>query len=561
MKKIEFLKQSVNQIRKSIRDIDDSYNHEWDIIAELCQNSIDAIKEANPSSPEIFIRIDALNKTIVIRDNGIGIDSDKLPKLLAPFSTNKDLNEELIGEKGVGLTFVIFSCNNFRIKTTYDGVTSVGSIIDAFNWKSRTDEELLKLEFDQIDEDFTGTEIILRQVKSSPIFDLNFAQLQYVLRTKTALGNTKTLWNDGESLSINLEHVDINGIENSTKLPYKYWAPTDGLDKNTKISLEEYKEYANQAHRDDNDKRRKLRDKIIYDIGRFDHKGRVINYYACLVPKRSVWNFLSIHNHLALEENFEDDEWMEKFYYSVFQNGIYTSVKGMPTGVSVDHPITGAQGSWAQIFIIFEDRQLTFDIGRKSIHGAQARIYRKYSKSIFSEFRKLAKYISGDIIVETDWDKEETFADIEDMLDLNSENTRFQKTPRHQEASVAAIFYELIGREIITEITPLVSGYRNKYDLYAKWGKKKVVIEFKSKLRNVLKDFSDEQKMFNEIDVIVCYDVNEEDIQAMKNRNLDVEKINKSVLGGNKIFPNSTHQIILSGLIPPIFVIDIKSML
>ena len=44
------------------------------------------------------------------------------------------------------------------------------------------------------------------------------------------------------------------------------------------------------------------------------------------------------------------------------------SVKGMPTGITIEHPITGASGSWGNMFIIFEDRRLKFDIGRKTIH-------------------------------------------------------------------------------------------------------------------------------------------------------------------------------------------------
>ncbi len=42
---IEFLKPSNREIRKSIKDVDDSYNNDWDILAELCQNSVDAIRK------------------------------------------------------------------------------------------------------------------------------------------------------------------------------------------------------------------------------------------------------------------------------------------------------------------------------------------------------------------------------------------------------------------------------------------------------------------------------------------------------------------------------------
>lgn len=39
-----FLEPNISQIRKSIKGIDDSYNNEWDILAELLQNAVDAIR-------------------------------------------------------------------------------------------------------------------------------------------------------------------------------------------------------------------------------------------------------------------------------------------------------------------------------------------------------------------------------------------------------------------------------------------------------------------------------------------------------------------------------------
>ena len=62
----------LKNIRKSIKDIDDSYNNDWDILAELCQNSCDAIKLKKPLNPEITLEINAANKSIIIEDNGQG---------------------------------------------------------------------------------------------------------------------------------------------------------------------------------------------------------------------------------------------------------------------------------------------------------------------------------------------------------------------------------------------------------------------------------------------------------------------------------------------------------
>ena len=53
MPKIDFLQQTTRQVKKSIKDIDDSYNNEWDVLAELCQNSVDAIRKRGIKKGEI----------------------------------------------------------------------------------------------------------------------------------------------------------------------------------------------------------------------------------------------------------------------------------------------------------------------------------------------------------------------------------------------------------------------------------------------------------------------------------------------------------------------------
>ena len=201
------------------------------------------------------------------------------------------------------------------------------------------------------------------------------------------------------------------------------------------------------------------------------------------MPKRKTWSALSEAYHIATEEQLVDENWLENFSYATFQAGIYTSVKGMPTGISVEHPVTGASGAWPQIFILFEDKRLSFDIGRKSIHGKQKNIYKDHARILFTEFLRLSKYIAGDVNPETTaWDRDEIFKEIDKLIDLKSKVSTFIKTPKDQEASVAGIFFECIGNKTITEIKPMVSGYKNKYDLYAMWGNKRVVIEFKSQL-------------------------------------------------------------------------------
>lgn len=561
----DYLIPDINQIRHSITGIDDSYNNSWDIYAELTQNAVDAIRQSKSKKGRIHLEVDCPTRSILVTDNGIGINKDELPYLLKPFATNKSTVDVAIGEKGVGLKFVIFSSNYFYIKSGNNTGTAEAVILDANSWKKSRDNQPLALKLTHLNEEFSGTKVEVKGVDNETIFNLSFEQFVFLLRTRTALGSTRTLWDKDKDIEITVKYTDINSNTTEASVPFQYWLITNQIPENSKIDLDEFSKWIAQGDRTDQEKMTKLKDKIIFKHGQFTHSNqRVIKYFACFVPKRRVWNDLSISFQLATSENLEDDNWLSEYFYCKLNNGLYISVKGMPTGISIDHPTTGYAGYWANIFILFEDPFIKFDIGRKSIHGRQASIHREYSKRIFNDFLQyVTKYVSGDIVVEpTEWNRDEIFSEIDQLVDLNIDGLKFKKIPSDQEASVAAIFFECIGSGRIREITPLVSGYRNKYDLYAVWNRKKIIIEFKSRLSNLAKDFNDARKMFDEIDCVVCWEITDNDMQVMRNMGVNLEEISSSIFAREaKKIPHSTHIMNLSGFVNPIYVIDLKKLL
>jgi hypothetical protein len=214
--------------------------------------------------------------------------------------------------------------------------------------------------------------------------------------------------------------------------------------------------------------------------------------------------------------------------------------------------------------MLFEDKKLKFDIGRKSIHGKQGNVYKEFAREIFLEYQRLSKFITGDISPDPpSWNKDETFDEINNLINLSSTHTKFVKNPRDQEGSVAAIFFECIGNGLIKEIKPLVAGYKNRYDLYALWKKRRVVIEFKSKLEKILKDFDEEVKIFAEIDCVVCWDVSESDTQAFAYYAISLEPIPEiNILSSTQEnFPHATHVLRYSGIANPVYVIDLKILI
>ena len=104
--------------RQFIRNIVDSYHHDWDVLAELCQNAVDAIREKSSPEGQVNVRFDRKNRSIEVTDSGIGMDRDKASRALSPNVTFKRGQPKLIGEKGLGLTFCAFRTNRITIETS-----------------------------------------------------------------------------------------------------------------------------------------------------------------------------------------------------------------------------------------------------------------------------------------------------------------------------------------------------------------------------------------------------------------------------------------------------------
>jgi molecular chaperone HtpG len=317
------------------------------------------------------------------------------------------------------------------------------------------------------------TTVKLGDIREGSFFDLTYSQLAYVFRTHSAIGNTLPLWGPDSKpkIDVTLKLINSLGEVEQGNLKYSYWLPIEDLSSRTIIDIEDFKGWTTSSDRTDAEKRAKLRDKIITQKGKETVSGRTLSFYACFVPQRKTWDELNIKSGLAEDENLKNESWLDAHWYTLFRSGIFASVKGMPTGIRIDEPSTGWAGYWENIFVLIEDPNLKFDIGRKSIHGRVIKTHQTCARKIFNEFRNyVTKYVAGDVPpIQSLWDRDEVFAEIEGLPDNDFSCIAFKKSPSDQEATVAAIFYESIGRGYIKDIVPLISGYRGRYDLYANW--------------------------------------------------------------------------------------------
>ena len=583
MEQISFLKYSLSSMRRSIKDIDDSYRNPWDILAELSQNAVDAIKKMQETSDDdgkINITINSQDKSIIFEDNGCGIAYDDLPELLNLFSSGKSEDSSTVGEKGVGLKFVLFQSKYFEIKSSDGKTAGRAEIKDASSWKDQTDENDIKAMYEEIDANWRGTKITLkgieldsedREEQSVSLFKLSFEQLKYVLRNKTYLGSTVPLWDtEYKPINILLKYIDFNGVRYEDTLENKYILPIEDLQPDDMVDIDQFKDWLDERDRDDGEKRSKLQGKILVKKDSYLHKNyRKISFWACFLPSRRDWDTLNERLNLVPSGTEIDDSFKQQYGYCLCSDGIYTATKGMPTGISITQPSTGYAGYWSNFFMIFQDDALTFDIGRKSIHGNIQKIYQDKAKEIFNEIIKyVTKYTSAVPVNPSstdDFDRDEIRDNVRGLLDLGSDKVSFLKNPSEQEASVSAIFFELIGNGLIDDIIPIYLGYRNKYDLYAYYQsrltrkKKFVICEFKSHLRYLTKDFSEAKKVFQEIDYVICWDVNDTDIRQLDDFGIQCEKIEDSTLHPRDCPASVTHRLDSPGCITA-YVIDLKEL-
>ena len=545
MQSIDFLsKPTPARLKKEMQNIGDSYSHPWDLIAELSQNAVDAIILHRKKHGEdcrkhrIEITINSIERSIEIYDTGIGFDFKKFAELLAPHGTDKTFSDPIIGQKGVGLTYTIFTSDYYEIETKSVKGHIKGHIENATSWKNSIISDMPKFVYTQykernFDPKETFTIILLKDVErtydeSEEIFYQSISILQYLLRTKTAIGFLKGCFNNNHKLDVDIKltFVDRSGQRYQEKIEPTYMLPEEFVAKNKIINLEEFKKTA--ATLDDRQKARKLQGNCLIRVGATNRAGRRINYYCFFAPSRGLWEDICKKNDLKITDSSGDE-------INLYEGGIYIGSRGMPTGIRLEPPITGYAGYWPNFYIIVEDDSIVFDLGRKSVPGRTKGLLKDIAKNLFNEFLPFVEYVRTDPAVRQtvstvqQYEKQKIFEELNKLPDIGIDKICYLKHPDGQEAGVVALFHELVSVSILEGYYTLKRGYKMTYDL---WGTYKIhkekignnyahlanesgyielptVIEFKFKAEDILSDFEDNIKYFTDIDLIVCWDLDE----------------------------------------------------
>lgn len=557
-------------IRREIASIVDSYHHYWDPVAELLQNSRDAVQRSLKTNPQrkhfIRITIDPAKRSIEVMDNGVGIPHGQVQEVLGPGGGDKEVSGDEAGEKGVGLTYAIFSSDGFELETRHDGSHHGGTVENARTWLSSGEGGLPQYhETDTAELTHTDGEIEIRgetydlttftrirleqlpyTVDEKDFFSFTYDQLKMLLTTRTAVGVTgklfDTTWKPPFTAFLRLVGSQGPGSDYS---PVEVGFPRfhEFVQANQAVTVSEAGVQLTRF-KDEKRKTRLLRNKTIWDTRSLSGKqGEKIRVYGVMFPGNQVFSQLGKDLGIEAENDRQDNE--------LVSSGIFVATKGMPTGVSIPEGSGGRYPAYyKRCYFLVESNAIRFDLGRKSMHYRPLNRLQEAVADMFRSFEALAPYQApsrvktkpggtGTSKAERDAEAKARWKKYKDLVDLKLDRIAYAKQPDRQEAAVAAIFHELLGAKVLEKYVPLHTGYGVQYDLHALYRTDsgpdlELVIEFKFALETVVQDLASKQKYFDDLHMLVAWDADE---QKLKDANFLLDRAPNGALEG------ATHEL------------------
>ena len=561
-----FAKVEEDERRSNIERIVTSYRHPWDIYAELLQNSIDAIFEAKQTlysnqsewKGKIEIVVDSEKHSLKISDNGIGIPPERIAEVIVLGRSLKRENDQgnRYGFMGYGLTFVAFQSSYIKIESTYQERTESRSYKDlyAYVFKKKALPDFEKKDTSENVKGSHGTTVYLdfdsasRELPEARREDLEklfrYAKdpkcFEYILRTRTAVGNTEYLFGNKPPCDIEVMAY-LNGKE--VKVPFKYLdllevLEESGIEPDRCHKLSDFEQQIGFTRSDppaEQDRKRKVpaiwyATKEPLELGEREPKIKA-NFYIFVTSKE----YLNRYNKLL---NLEDTE-------EELANGVFLSLDGMPTSIRLDN---WSHASYLPFTVIVDAQYLRQDLdaGRKGITSYRAAQLLLEAENLLKG-KKLYQYRRYVI------DRSSVAPSLANAKDLMEEKVNKEKVktdgtlsqrwfPPQEEQEVITLFIELVGiKKICGYYLMMLSGYeqydglfeyrlmRTEDTVYNEKRRpfgvpdenfqddgslyKKLVVEFKRNLESIYDDIRHNKKDLREIDLIVCWDADEEKIQ------------------------------------------------
>jgi hypothetical protein len=233
--------------RRTVAGVLESYNSNYDVLAELIQNSVDAVEDAFlaglPEPFEIRVHINLQDNWISVLDTGLGMNQVQAVDAFAPSASFK--NNPLIvqkrgknsyrGYKGVGLTFLAYGTDEVVLHTkTQDGFLTKGVMQYARAWAMGERQEPALIIEDSnpspLDDYSRGTFVKIQlsgktRPKKLSLIASDIGAWKVILQARTAIGQISLLSDPVVSFEVMLTLTDTSGKTTETPVPSTFLLP------------------------------------------------------------------------------------------------------------------------------------------------------------------------------------------------------------------------------------------------------------------------------------------------------------------------------------------------
>ncbi|SFH10537.1 Histidine kinase-, DNA gyrase B-, and HSP90-like ATPase [Desulfotomaculum arcticum] len=562
-------------LKREILNILGSYVGWYDPFCELIQNALDSIEERATQEeknyiPSIWITINIQENSLVVTDNGIGLDEQKFQSFLAPdFSFKSGATR---GHKGVGATYIAYGFNYIQICTKTNDFYAIGKMVNARKWlyddnpsgnpKIKYDNSgPIDTMFNQIDK---GVSMYVKFDKNTHPKDLDWIKADNanswlkILSVKTGLG----AFNPNPSINVDLTVINKQGIKtNVSQKGIEYLWPHKIVKKAASYKqIKEKREELFNKDKDPNNLPSYLKNlDIYYDTFRtndlqnlvkldqneldicYKYKPSVYFSYAYSV---SIWN--EFNKSLQLRNNLK-----------ILHGGIQIAADNMPQGESTQIPLNRNTGRQNQIHFVYHFGNCSADLGRKGFHSEIIDFAKEVSRKIVDNLLKNAKkFLKPNTGTPPDIFREKEIDDWKEEMDKYEKSNPLRLISEHfflpiktisitskpsREQDVIALFNQLIAGGVVRGIRIMSTNERFTYDglykividdpitnhTYNKHSNplgiskdiinqiklpfisKPRIIEYKYTLDGLIEDIQDGSKNSNDIELVVAWDTGE----------------------------------------------------
>lgn len=367
--------------RLEARNVLSSYSHAADLLAEALQNATDAIDTRGARGDEgprrVQIRFDRSQGRFSVGDTGIGMSREDLSIVLTP---NVSLKSGRLarsgtgrsrGHKGVGLTFLALASNYLHIQTCDGTVRHDVVVRNGSRWIQGGGTKPVARGKRNVADDFLGSSCytivtvgdIDEERFDEELFDYPRAKLEWVLRTRTAVGNTKPVFGEpfgahlpaDEDIAVGLIYVDEKGGAAAERpVPYRYATPEEFLPPELVVDA------ADLPDKPQRELARLAGSAVRYRDEFTSGSGRHLDMYVFVMEAREMEGHLAAYRD---REGWAPDpqQWQ----------GFYVATRDMPTGIRFDPRHIQPRALERRVFGLVEEDQLALDIGRKTLVGRQ----------------------------------------------------------------------------------------------------------------------------------------------------------------------------------------------